>query len=208
MDPLGGRISYDRGALTPADLDPDPIVMLQKWLDEAVDQPEPSAMCLGTVDENGRPRGRVVLLRGFDHRGLAFYTNYQSQKGRDLDAHPLACATFWWPGLERQVRVEGAVSRVSPEESDAYFAGRPRESRLAALISPQSREIASRDELEAAVARAAAEFPDEVPRPPTWGGYRLEPDRFEFWQGRPARLHDRYLYERDGGSWRIARLAP
>ena len=207
---LGVRASYERADLEPDHLDPDPIVQLRRWIDEATLEGviEPNAMCLSTVDSAGQPHSRIVLLRGLDARGLTFFTNYDSQKGRDLASNPHAAVCFWWGAMERQVRVEGLVEKVSAEESDAYFAGRPRESQLASAASPQSAEIASREELESRMAKLSAAHSDEVFRPPNWGGFRLTPSRFEFWQGRPARLHDRLVFLQRGGEWSIQRLAP
>lgn len=207
---LGVRASYERADLEPEHLDPDPIVQLRRWIDEAMSEGviEPNAMCLSTVDRAGQPRSRIVLLRGLDARGLTFFTNYDSQKGRDLESNPRAALCFWWGAMERQVRVEGLVEKVSRAESDAYFARRPRESQLASAASPQSKEIASRTDLEAAMAQYGRVHPGDVPRPENWGGYRLDPGRFEFWQGRPARLHDRLVYVQVSEEWAIQRLAP
>ncbi|MBX7132308.1 MAG: pyridoxamine 5'-phosphate oxidase [Fimbriimonadaceae bacterium] len=207
---LGVRASYERADLEAEHLDPDPIVQLRRWIEEAMSEGviEPNAMCLSTVDESGQPHSRIVLLRGLDARGLTFFTNYESQKGRDLASNPQASVCFWWGAMERQVRVEGLVEKVSSEESDAYFASRPRESQLASASSPQSREIESRAELDAAMAEYGRIHPDDIARPSNWGGYRLVPNRFEFWQGRPARLHDRLVYVRSDEAWVIQRLAP
>ncbi|MEM8961680.1 MAG: pyridoxamine 5'-phosphate oxidase [Acidobacteriota bacterium] len=206
------RYDYARAGLRREDLRADPLDMLAAWLEEAVELelPEPSAMTLATVDEHGRPSARTVLLRGLDARGLTFYTNYESAKARELDAHPAAAVCFWWPALERQVRVEGEVSRATAAESDAYYAARGRGSRLGAWASPQSTPIADRSVLETRVAEIEERFRDveDIPRPPFWGGFRLVPRRVEVWQGRPSRLHDRFAYTADGDGWRITRLAP
>lgn len=207
---IGRRSDYQAAELAAETLRPDPIVQLRDWLQEAVAQDviEPSAMCLSTVSREGRPSSRMVLLRGLDSRGLRFFTNYESRKALELSGNPAAALCFWWGELERQVRVEGHVERLSSAESDAYFAGRPRKSRLASAASPQSRPIPDREALERRMAELDAQFPEEVPRPPHWGGYLLVPDRFEFWQGRRARLHDRFVYDRTAESWQITRLAP
>lgn len=211
------RRRYRHGRLEPADLDPDPLRQFRAWLDEAVaaDLLEPTAMTLATADAAGRPAARMVLLKELDARGFVFFTNYDSRKGRELAANPRAALLFWWAALERQVRIEGAVERTSREASEAYFRSRPRGSRLGALASPQSRPLASREELEARVAELAASYPEgdgdgrEIPRPEHWGGYRLVPDALEFWQGRDDRLHDRVLYRQDPeGTWTRTRLAP
>jgi pyridoxamine 5'-phosphate oxidase len=165
-------------------------------------------MTVATVDRDGQPSARTVLLRGWDERGFVFYTNYESRKGAALAAHPRAALLFWWDILQRQIRIEGAVERASAEESDAYFASRPRGHRLSAWASRQSTPIAGADALATTMADAAARFPDDVPRPPYWGGYRVIPHRFEFWQGRPNRLHDRIVYDREPSGWRLARLSP
>ena len=201
---------YAKGRLAEGELPDDPLEGLALWLADAraADAPEPTAMCLATASLDAAPSARYVLLRGLDERGLAFYTNYSSRKGEELDDNPRVAAAFWWPTLERQVRVEGTVGRVSAEESDAYFADRPLESRLASAASPQSREVADRSVLEALVADLSAEHPDGPPRPVGWGGYRIVPETVEFWQGRPARLHDRLLYTRTAEGWRKSRLAP
>jgi pyridoxamine 5'-phosphate oxidase len=194
------------------DLDPDPIRQFQLWLDEALrsDVAEVNAMALATATPDDRPSVRMVLLRGVDDRGLSFFTNYESRKAREIEANPYASMGFFWHELERQVRVEGRVERVSAEESDQYFHGRPAGSKLGAWSSPQSQVIAGRDALESQFRALEDRYPDgSIPRPANWGGYRLIPESIEFWQGRPNRLHDRLRYTRvAGGSWLIERLAP
>jgi pyridoxamine 5'-phosphate oxidase len=190
----------------------DPLRLFDDWLDAAVraSVPEPNAMSLATVGPDGRPSVRIVLLKGAGPSGLVFYTNYRSRKGIELDANPAASACFWWGSLERQVRIDGDVRRVSAEESNDYFASRPRDSQLGAIVSPQSQPIASREFLEERLTHLEHESASQpVPRPEHWGGYRLVPRSFEFWQGRPKRLHDRLLYTRKpDGSWGRLRLAP
>jgi len=207
------RTDYAKGALDEADVAAAPHEQLARWVDEAVAAaaPEPNAMALTTVSAAGSPSSRIVLLRGLDAEGIVFYTNYESRKGEELAATGLAALLFFWPTLERQVRVEGVVSRVPAAVSEAYFRSRPRESRIGAWASAQSRPLATREELERRVAEVDAQFPGEdVPLPPFWGGYRVTPTRFEFWQGRPSRLHDRLVYElkTPGGAWELARLMP
>lgn len=204
------RVDYMRGALSERDAAADPCDQLARWLDEAVAAavPEPNAMTLATVDAAGRPGARIVLLKALDARGLVFHTNYDSRKGRDLASNPRVALLFFWAELERQVRVEGAAGQVSAAESDAYFAQRPRGSQLSAWASPQSMPIADRGWLESRFAAVEARFATVVPRPPNWGGVRVVPDRFEFWQGRPSRLHDRLVWSSQGAGWAIARLAP
>jgi pyridoxamine 5'-phosphate oxidase len=190
---------------------PDPIAQFRAWLDDATAAggPEPQAMTLATVAADGAPHARVVYLRGLDERGFAFFTNYESSKGRDLEAAPRAALVFFWPLLHRQVRVEGTVARLSAAESDAYFAQRPRGHRLSAWASHQSAVIPSRAFLEERMADAVARFgAGAVPRPPYWGGYRVTPQRVEFWQGREDRAHDRLAYVRGAEGWRIERLSP
>jgi pyridoxamine 5'-phosphate oxidase len=202
---------YEGTPLDPADCDPDPIVEFRRWFQRAVDAQLPSvnAMTLATVDERGRPAARIVLLKDVDARGFAFFTNYDSRKGRDLAAHPFAALVLFWEPLHRQVRVEGAISRVAAAESDAYFTTRPRGSQIGAIASPQSRPIESRGALEQLVAEAERAAGGADPgRPAHWGGYRLVPDMIELWQGQPSRLHDRVRYQHDGQAWRRDRLAP
>jgi pyridoxamine 5'-phosphate oxidase len=190
---------------------PDPIAQFRAWLDDATAAggPEPQAMTLATVAADGAPHARVVYLRGLDERGFAFFTNYESNKGRDLEATPRAALVFFWALLHRQVRVEGTVARLSAAESDAYFAQRPRGHRLSAWASHQSTVIPSRAFLEERMADAVARFgAGAVPRPPYWGGYLVTPQRVEFWQGREDRAHDRLAYVRGAGGWRIERLSP
>jgi len=205
------RTSYRQGTLDHVDLDSDPLRQLEGWLRHAADagSSEPNAMSLSTVDAAGQPSSRMVLLKGIADGGLEFYSNYESRKGRDLEARPRAAACFWWDRLERQVRVEGAVVRLSGAASDAYFASRPYGSQIAAWASQQSRPVENRDELERRFRAMAARFPEgRVPRPPTWGGYRLNPERVEFWQGRENRLHDRFVYVAAGTGWNVERLFP
>ena len=202
---------YEGAALDPADCDPDPIVEFRRWFQAAADAKLPSAnaMTLATVDERGRPAARIVLLKDVDDRGFVFFTNYESRKGGDLAAHPFAALVLFWEPLHRQVRIEGAIEQVSPAESDAYFASRPRGSQIGAIASPQSRPLASRAVLEQLVAEAErAVGAAQAVRPAHWGGYRLVPDMVELWQGQPSRLHDRVRYRRDGALWQRDRLAP
>jgi pyridoxamine 5'-phosphate oxidase len=205
------RKSYERAELDEAASDADPRLQFERWLDEAIaaQLPEPNAMTLATVGDGGRPSTRVVLIKGCDARGIVWFTNYESRKGRELAVNPYAALQFHWVELERVVRIEGKVEKVDAAESDAYFATRPLDSRIGAWASPQSRVIASRAVLVAAAAKYGAQFLLAPPRPPHWGGFRLVADAWEFWQGRRSRLHDRLRYRPDAaGGWLRERLAP
>ncbi len=204
------RKSYERDALDEAASAADPLQQFGHWLQQALDGelPEPNAMTLATVGAEGRPSTRVVLLKGFDARGIVWYTNYQSRKGRELAANPQAALQFHWVELERVVRIEGRVEQVETELSDAYFASRPLDSRIGAWASPQSQVIGSRTVLVTNAAKFGLKFALHPPRPPHWGGYRLMPDTWEFWQGRKSRLHDRLRYRLQGVDWVRDRLAP
>ena len=210
MDIASLRKSYERDELDEASSAADPLNQFQRWLEQALNAqlPEPNAMTLATVGADGRPSTRVVLIKGCDERGIVWYTNYRSRKGQDLAAHPHAALQFHWVELERVVRIEGSVTQVDAAESDAYFASRPLDSRLGAWASPQSEVISSRAVLVANAAQAAIKHALHPPRPPHWGGYRLQADRWEFWQGRKSRLHDRLRYRLEGNAWARERLAP
>jgi pyridoxamine 5'-phosphate oxidase len=201
---------YGATALVPSDLDPDPVAQLRAWLDEAAAAGVrlPEAMALATATAGGEPSARMVLLKGCDEQGLVFHTNYDSRKALDLETNPRAAVLLYWGEIGRQVRVEGSVARVDATESEAYFRTRPLGAKLGAWASRQSEVIPSREALEARVDELRAEHGADVPLPPFWGGYRLKPDVFEFWQHRDDRLHDRFRYRRDGGSWLIERLSP
>jgi len=210
MDIAALRKSYEKDELDEAASAADPLDQFQRWFDQAVKAqlPEPNAMTLATVGADGRPSSRVVFIKGFDARGIVWYTNYNSRKGQELAHLPFAALQFHWVELERVVRIEGRVEKTSAEESDAYYASRPLDSRLGAWASPQSQVIASRTVLVTGAAKAAALHALNPPRPPHWGGYRLVPDRWEFWQGRKSRLHDRLSYRQEGSRWLRERLAP
>jgi pyridoxamine 5'-phosphate oxidase len=204
------RKEYTSAGLDKADVDPDPLVQFHDWFEKVIDADlhEPNAMILATATTDGKPSARI-LLKGYDERGFVFYSNYEGRKAKEIDANPTCALLFYWGELERQVRIEGRASRLSGEESDAYFAGRPRGSRLGAWASEQSRPLEDRRILEERVRALEAEYEGrEIPRPPFWGGYRVEPDTIEFWQGRENRLHDRIVYHRSGRGWKIVRLQP
>lgn len=204
------RIDYLRAELDESCVLPDPIAQARRWLDEAIEAQvaEPTAMTLATVDDDGQPHARVVLLKALDAAGLTFFTNYESDKGRELARHPRAAVVFFWQPLERQLRVEGIVTKIGDADSDAYFASRPRASQIGAWASRQSAEIASRAQLEREIAAVEARMPGTVARPATWGGYLLSPTRVELWQGRASRLHDRIRYDRAGDTWVRTRRSP
>ncbi len=211
MDPISQlRKNYTRGQLSERDVPKDPLILFQVWFDQAAkaECPEPNSMALATADLSGTPSLRIVLLKGVDHEGFTFFTNYTSQKGRELAKCPKASLLFHWHELERQVRISGSVEKINPAESDEYFNSRPIASRIGAWASPQSTEIPNREFLEAEEKRFRTEFGESPPRPKYWGGYRLQPTAIEFWQGRPSRLHDRIRYTNEPHGWRIARLAP
>ena len=209
------RQEYMRAGLSEADVARDPLTQFERWFDDAVRAGVPlaNAMTLATVDADGAPSARIVLLKGVENGAFAFYTNYRSRKARELEARGGACLVFMWSQLERQVRVDGTVERVSAAESDAYFASRPLGARHSAWASPQSERVASRQVLENAMQACRQRYGDAPPRPPHWGGYRVRPESVEFWQGRADRLHDRLVYTREddgreGDGWRLVRLAP
>ena len=204
------RKSYEREKLDEADVAQDPLEQFTRWMQQAIDAqiPEPNAMTLATVSAENRPSTRPVLIKGCDERGIVWYTNYESQKARQISMNPWASLQFHWVELERVVRIEGKVEKVSPEESEAYYRSRPLDSRIAAWASPQSEVIADRKALEKRVEEFNQKFGENPPLPPNWGGLRLVPERWEFWQGRKNRLHDRIVYRREKGNWLRERLAP
>jgi pyridoxamine 5'-phosphate oxidase len=204
------RQEYMRAGLSESEADPDPLRQFAMWLREAVQVglALPNAMTLATADAAGTPDARIVLLKDLEQGGFAFYTNYRSRKARELEARPAACLVFQWSELERQVRIQGAVDKVSAADSDRYFASRPLGARLSAWASAQSDAVSGREALEEAVRQVRKRYGDDPPRPPHWGGYRVMPQAIEFWQGRADRLHDRLLYTRTSDGWRIERLAP
>lgn len=204
------RKNYTLGQLSETEVSADPLLLFQLWFDQAIKAqcPEPNSMTLATADAMGNPSARIVLLKGVNQNGFTFFTNYESQKGKELAARPQAALLFHWHELERQVRIKGKVERVTSAESDDYYHSRPPTSRIGAWASPQSAEIPNREFLEEAEKRLKEKFGDAPPRPEHWGGYRLHPADIEFWQGRPSRLHDRIHYRLGGGEWKITRLAP
>ena len=205
------RQDYRSASLAESDVDQNPFIQFEKWFKEALDAQlfEPNVMTLATADLSGRPSARILLLKGFDENGFVFFTNYDSKKGKELAENPQAAMVFFWGDLERQVRIEGTITKVDEEESTAYFHSRPKGSQIGATASTQSSVIPNREVLEDRVTALTEEFSEkEVPRPANWGGYRLKPDLIEFWQGRSSRLHDRINYEAVNGSWIINRLAP
>ncbi|MDX1669856.1 MAG: pyridoxamine 5'-phosphate oxidase [Limnobacter sp.] len=205
------RKDYMQGSLHESEALESPFDFFRLWFDQALkaELPEPNAMSLATIGLNGRPSSRIVLIKAFDDEGITFFTNYKSRKGKELEKNPYASILFHWTELERQVRIEGRVEKISAEESDAYYQSRPLGSRQGAWASPQSQVIEDRSVLEERLSRIKTEQGESPSRPPFWGGYRVVPDYFEFWQGRPSRLHDRLAYQIDGsGDWMLARLAP
>lgn len=211
IDIAGLRENYTRGGLREKDLTEDPILLFRKWIEEAVESKasEPNAMSLATVSEDGTPNSRIVLLKGVGDRTIRFYSNYTSRKGRDLKVNPFAAVSFWWPELERQVRIKGSIKKVSREESDAYFQSRPRESQLGAWASSQSSAVANRDQLKEEYDKISKRFKNAtIPTPDFWGGYDIYINEIEFWQGRPSRLHDRILFSFEQNEWNYKRLQP
>lgn len=210
MDLHNIREDYSKQALSEKECHADPIIQFEKWLGEAIDAEvnEPTAVNVATVKENGKPSSRIVLLKEVNPKGFVFFTNYRSQKGQAIGANPFAALTFFWPELERQVRIEGTVEKLSKQESDAYFETRPYTSRIGAWASAQSEILQSKTILAAKAAAIGAKHPLNVPRPPHWGGYLVQPESVEFWQGRPSRLHDRIRYRLENTVWIKERLSP
>jgi pyridoxamine 5'-phosphate oxidase len=206
------RSEYNTASLSETEANTDPIKQFDTWFKEALDAEvqEPTAMTLATATTDGRPSARIVLLKGFDSNGFVFYTNYLSRKGKEISKNPLGALLFFWGSMERQIRIEGTIEKISKEESERYFHSRPKDSQIGAVISPQSQEIPGRDALEQKWHETEAKYKDkEVPKPAHWGGYILKPRLIEFWQGRPSRLHDRILYKKiDNKNWKKVRLAP
>ena len=203
------RTDYQKSELNVKDLTVEPITLFQQWLSQAITHSNhANAFVLSTVNSNAMPRSRVLLLRDATEKGFSFFTNYSSRKSQEIEVNPNVCMNFFWPELERQVRINGSISRLSEQESDDYFNSRPYESRIGAWCSPQSQVIESREVLENKIQELKKKFPNEVPRPENWGGYTIVPNEIEFWQGRVSRLHDRFLYKKEGENWTINRLAP
>lgn len=203
------RIDYRKSELDIQDLSDEPILLFQKWLSEEVNLSiDANAFVLSTVNPEGIPSSRVLLLKDVSENGFSFFTNYSSRKSKEIENNPNVCMNFFWKNFERQVRVTGIISKLSDQESEEYFNSRPYESRIGAWCSPQSKVIESRDVLENKFEELKKKYPNEVPRPQNWGGYTISPTQIEFWQGRASRLHDRFLYSKEGENWRIERLAP
>ena len=203
------RTDYQKSELNVKDLTEEPITLFQQWLTQAITYSnDANAFVLSTVNSNGVPSSRVLLLRDATKKGFSFFTNYSSRKSQEIEVNPNVCMNFFWPEMERQVRINGSISRLSEQESDDYFNSRPYESRIGAWCSPQSQVIESRQVLENKIQELKKKYPNEVPRPENWGGYTIVPNEIEFWQGRASRLHDRFLYNKEGKNWTINRLAP
>ena len=203
------RTDYKKSKLNVKDLTEEPITLFQQWLSQAITYSnDANAFVLSTVNSNGVPSSRVLLLRDATEKGFSFFTNYSSRKSQEIEVNPNVCMNFFWPEMERQVRINGSISRLSEQKSDDYFNSRPYESRIGAWCSPQSQVIESREVLENKIQELKKKYPNEVPRPENWGGYTIVPNEIEFWQGRASRLHDRFLYNKEGENWTINRLAP
>tara|TARA_Y200000002_G_scaffold106949_1_gene87394 strand:+ start:3904 stop:4536 length:633 start_codon:yes stop_codon:yes gene_type:complete len=203
------RTDYQKSELNVNDLTEEPITLFQQWLSQAITYSnDANAFVLSTVNSNGVPSSRVLLLRDATEKGFSFFTNYSSRKSQEIEVNPNVCMNFFWPEMERQVRINGSISRLSEQESDDYFNSRPYESRIGAWCSPQSQVIKSREVLVNKIQELKKKYPNEVPRPENWGGYTIVPNEIEFWQGRASRLHDRFLYNKEGENWTINRLAP